>query len=340
VRAFTITAPNTGEVREIPKPDPRADEAVIKVAYVGICGTDYHIFQGDFLNTAYPQVNGHEFSGTIAALGPGVTGWSVGDRVTVDPTLPCGHCYHCLRRQANHCDNPGAGSDPMTGALAEFIRVRARNMYRVEDHETLEEAAFTEPLACVVWGIERLRPTPGDRALIFGAGPIGGLLTAMLNLSSTADVTVVDVMAEKLEIARTMGARATFVSGPELRSQLLDRTKGRGYDIVLDCTGIPSVIEGMFAYAGANARIMFFGVAPQTAEITIRPFDVYRHDWQILGSMAINYTFQQARDLLAAGRIDVKPLITQIVGLDEVAAILGRPKMKTELKTLVRPNVD
>jgi 2-desacetyl-2-hydroxyethyl bacteriochlorophyllide A dehydrogenase len=340
VRAFTITAPNAGEVREIPKPEPGADQAVIKVAFVGICGTDYHIFQGDFLNTTYPLVNGHEFSGTIAALGPGVVGWSIGDRVTVDPTLYCGRCYHCLRRQANHCDNWGATGDTTTGALAEYIRVPTRNMYRVEDHETLDEAAFTEPLACVVWGVERLRPTPADRVLIFGAGPIGALLTAMLNLSSTADVTVVDVMPEKLAIARTMGARATFVSGPDLKSQLLDRTKGRGYDIVLDCTGIPSVIEGLFAYAAANARIMFFGVAPQAAEIRIRPFDVYHQDWQILGSMAINFTFQQARDLLAAGRIDVKPLITEVVGLEEVAAILARPKTPMEVKTLVRPNVD
>jgi 2-desacetyl-2-hydroxyethyl bacteriochlorophyllide A dehydrogenase len=340
VRAFTITAPNAGEVREIPKPEAGPEQVLVKVAYVGICGTDYHIFQGDFLNTTYPQVNGHEFSGTIAAVGPGVVGWTVGDRVTVDPTRYCGRCYHCLRRQANHCDNLGGTGDTITGGLAEFSRVPVRNVYRVEDHETLEEAAFTEPLACVVWGIERLRPTPADRALIFGAGPIGGLLTAMLNLSSTADVTVVDVMAEKLEIARWMGARATFVSGPDLTSQLLDRTQGRGYDIVLDCTGIPSVIEGLFAHAAANARIMFFGVAPEAAEIRIRPFDVYHQDWQILGSMAINYTFQQARDLLAAGRIDVKPLITQVVGLDEVAAILARPKLNTELKTLVRPNVD
>jgi 2-desacetyl-2-hydroxyethyl bacteriochlorophyllide A dehydrogenase len=340
VRAFMITAPNRGEVCDIPKPEPAASEVVVEVAYVGICGTDYHIFQGDFVSTAYPLVNGHEFSGTVAEVGRAVTGWSVGDRVTVDPTLSCGHCYHCVRRQANHCDNWGAIGDTTTGALAEFVGVPARNMYRVEDHESLDEAAFTEPLACVVWAIERLRPTPGDRVLIFGAGPIGGLLTAMLNLSPTADVTVVDAMSEKLETARTMGASATFVAGPELPSQLLDRTNGRGYDVVVDCTGIPSVIEGLFAYAAANARIVFFGVAPPGAEIRIRPFDVYRHDWQIIGSMAINYTFGQARDLLAAGRIDVKPLITRIAGLGEVGAILGRPKTSTELKTLIAPGID
>jgi threonine dehydrogenase-like Zn-dependent dehydrogenase len=119
---------------------------------------------------------------------------------------------------------------------------------------------------------------------------------------------------------------------------LRDRRSGRGYDVVVDCTGVPAVIAGLFPYAGPNARILFFGVASPKAEIPIKPFDVYHNDWEILGSMAINQTFQQARDLLAANRIDVRPLITRIAGLDEVADILGRPKSPTELKTLVKPN--
>ena len=339
MRAFTISAPNQGEVREVPMPVPGLGEAVLKVAYCGICGTDYHIYQGDS-PSSYPLVNGHEFSGVISAVGEGVDAWREGDRVTVDPTLYCGHCYHCLRRQANHCDYWGAIGDTATGALAEYVRVPARNLFRVEDHETLEEAAFTEPLACVVWGVERLRVVPGNRVLIFGAGPIGSLLTQMLALSCTADVAVVDVMDEKLGVVRDLGATATFVSGPDLKAQLMDRTKGRGYDIVVDCTGVAPVIEGLFEYAGPHAKIMFFGVASRNARISINPFDVYHQDWEILGSMAINYTFQQARDLLAAGRIKVAPLVTRIAGLEEVADILGRPKTATELKTLVRPSVD
>jgi 2-desacetyl-2-hydroxyethyl bacteriochlorophyllide A dehydrogenase len=339
MRAFTITGPSQGEVREIPMPVPGPGEAVLKVAYCGICGTDYHIYQGDFLSP-FPIVNGHEFSGVLSAIGDEVDGWQEGDRVAVDPTLYCGHCYHCLRRQANHCDYWGAIGDTTTGALAEYVRVPARNLFRIEDHETLEEAAFTEPLACVVWGVERLRAVPGNHVLIFGAGPIGGLLTQMLALSCTADVTVVDVMDEKLQVVRDLGASATFVSGPDLKGHLMERTKGRGYDIVLDCTGVAPVIEGLFQYAGPNAKIMFFGVASPKARISISPFEIYHQDWEILGSMAINYTFQQARDLLAAGRIKVKPLITRVAGLEEVADILGRPKTAAELKTLVRPNID
>ena len=338
MRAFAITSPEHGEVREVALPEPGPGEVIVKVGYVGICGTDYHIWKGDFLTTAYPLTNGHEFSGVVSALGSGVTGWAEGDRVVVDPTLVCGECFYCLRRQANHCERWGAIGDTTAGALAEYVKVPARNLFRVEDHERLDHAAFTEPLACVVWGVERLRVMPGSRVLIFGAGPIGTMLTRMLSISCTADLAVVDTMSEKLDVARTMGAQATFVSGPDLREQLMDRTRGRGYDVVLDCTGVTSVIQGMFAYAGPNAKIMFFGVASPAAEVTVKPFDVYHQDWEILGSMAINNTFQQARDLLAAGRIDVAPLLTSVASLDEVAGILGRPKTPSELKTLIAPN--
>lgn len=337
MRAFTITAAGVGEVREVPMPDPGPGEAIVKVAYAGVCGTDYRIYQGE-LHSRFPLVNGHEFSGVVSHVGADVVDWHPGDRVAVDPTLYCGHCYHCLRRQANHCDNWGAIGDTRDGALAEFVRVPARNLYLVDETVRLEEAALTEPLACVVWGVERLRLIPGSHVLIFGAGPIGSLLTAVLSTSGTADVTVVDVVDDKLAIARRLGASATFMTGPDLDAILRERQHGRGYDAVIDCTGVPSVIEGLFRHAGPNARIMFFGVAPPDARISINPFDVYHQDWEILGSMAINYTFQQAHDLLSARRIDVQPLITNVAGLDDVSDILGRPKKAGELKTLVAPN--
>ncbi len=336
MRAFVITAPNVGEVRDIVKPVPGPLDALVEPAFVGICGTDYHIYRGDF-PTSYPLVNGHEFSGTIAALGSNVDGWREGDRVAVDPTLYCGQCYRCLRRQANHCDRWGAIGDTVDGALAELVRVPIRNLYRVEDHETLDDAAFTEPLACVIWGIERLRVRPGDRALVFGAGPIGLLMQQMLALSPVADIVVVDLAQEKLAHAAALGAGATFVAGPDLPAQLEERSAGRKFDVVIDCTGLAAVIEGMFELAAPNARIMLFGVAPRGAEVRINPFDVYHNDWEILGSMAINYTFRQARDMLAAGRINVRPLLTGVAALDDVAGILGRPKAPSELKVMVSP---
>lgn len=337
MRAFVITAPNEGLVRELAAPEAGPADVIVRPAFVGICGTDYHIFRGTFLSR-YPLVNGHEFSGTIAALGRDVRGWREGDRVAVDPTLYCGSCYHCLRRQANHCDRWGAIGDTVDGALAESVRVPARNLYRVEDHESLEDAAFTEPLACVLWGLERLRVRPGDRALVFGAGPIGCLMAQMLSASPTADVVVVDVAEEKLRVAGILGAHATEIADADLAERLRDRSGGRGFDLVVDCTGNADVIQGLFAYAGPGARIMLFGVASPDAEVRVRPFDVYHRDWEIVGSMAINYTFQQARDLLAAGRVTVRPLLSRVAGLDDVAGILAAPKAASDLKVMITPD--
>jgi threonine dehydrogenase-like Zn-dependent dehydrogenase len=248
-------------------------------------------------------------------------------------------CYRCQKRQTNHCESWGAIGDTTPGAMAEQVLAPARNLYRVEDHERLDLAAFTEPLACVCWGMERLRGVlPGSRAVIFGAGPIGSMLSHMLASSPTSEVTVVDVMDEKLAAVRRYGATSTFVSGPDLAAQLKEQTHGRGYDILVDCTGVAPVIEGMFAHAAPVARFLYFGVASPSARISISPFDVYHQDWEIIGSMAINTTFQQARDYLAAGRIDVAPLLSRVGSLDEIAAILSRPKTPTELKTLIAPN--
>ena len=205
MRAFVITGPRVGEVQDVPVPEPRTGEAVVKVAYVGICGTDYHTFAGE-LTSQYPLVPGHEASGTIASLGPDGGAWHEGDRVALDPSLSCGHCHACRRGRANHCENGSSQGDPMNGALAEYVRVPFRNLYRVEDHEQLDEAAFTEPLACVVWGIERLRVRTSDRSLVFGAGPVGALMAQMLHLAGASDVAVVDVAEEKIAVARELGA--------------------------------------------------------------------------------------------------------------------------------------
>lgn len=336
MRAFTITGPGTGHVERVPDPTPARDEVLVAPSFVGICGTDSHIFAGRF-QTAYPLINGHEFSGTVVATGRDVTRWRRGDRVVVDPTLYCGACYRCVRRQANHCERWGALGDTVDGGLAELVNAPAKNLYRLEDHETFSDAVFTEPLACVVWGIERLRVRPGDRALVLGSGPVGCLMAEMLAMSGVADLVVVDNAEEKLAVARALCASATFRAGPSLVEQLRQRSDDRGFDIVVDCTGQPEVMEQLASYAAPGARIMFFGVAPPDATIRVRPFDVYRNDWEIVGSMAINHTFQQARDLIASGRIKVQPLVTRIAGMDDVAQILSSPKPPHELKVLIRP---
>lgn len=336
MRAFTITGPGAGGVTRVPDPVPRPGELVIQPSHVGICGTDVHIFLGRF-HSRYPLINGHEFVGTVAEIGPGVDGWKAGERVAVDPSLSCGTCHRCRRKQTNHCERWGALGDTVDGGLAEYVAVPARNAYRLEEHEAFEDAVFTEPLACVVWAIQRMRPQPGDRAVVFGAGPVGCLMAQMLSRSSVADVVVVDVSAEKLAIARRLGAGATYVAGSSLADELRERSARRGFDLVVDCTGQPDVIAELPRHAGPGARIVLFGVAPPDAQVPITPFEVYRNDWEIIGAMAINSTFQRARDLVSSGTLMLRPLITRVAGLEDVDDILRQPKPQQELKVLIRP---
>ena len=336
MRAFTITGPRAGHVVELPDPIAGPGEVLVAPSHVGICGTDAHIFAGR-LHSNFPLVPGHELSGTVVDLHPSVRGWDVGDRVTVDPTLTCGSCYRCRRGQSNHCEEWGAIGDTVDGGLAELVRVPARNLYRLADDEPFADATFTEPVACVVWGIAQARVRAGDRAVVFGAGPVGCLMAQLLSLAGVGELVLVDVAEEKLAIAREVTDAVTRRSHPDLRAELDARTAGRGFDLVVDCTGSADVIARLGHFAGPGARILLFGVAPPEASMVVSPYRIYRNDWQIIGSMAINGTFGRARDLMTSGRLKVRPLVTRTASLADVPDILAAPKPSGELKVMVVP---
>lgn len=336
MRAFMITGPSIGELMDVPEPAPAADEVLVAPSHVGICGTDSHIFAGRF-HTSFPLIPGHELTGTVVECHSSVRGWKEGDRVAIDPTLTCGACFRCQRGQSNHCESWGAIGDTVDGGLAEFVRVPARNLYRLRDDEDFAEATFTEPLACVVWGVERARVRAGDRALLFGAGPVGCLMAQLLLQAGVGELIVADIAEEKLAIAQEVSDAAIQLVHPELATELQGHTEGRGFDLVVDCTGSDSVIEHLVDYAGPGARILLFGVAAPDARTVVSPYLIYRNDWQIIGSMAINGTFGRARDLMMSGRLNVAPLITRMASLDDVPGIFAAPKPRAELKVMVVP---
>lgn len=336
MRAFTITGPSAGELVQVPDPVAGPGEVLLAPSHVGICGTDSHIFAGR-LHSSFPLVPGHELSGEVVDLHPSVRGWRVGDRVAVDPTLTCGACYRCRRGQSNHCENWGAIGDTVDGGLADLVSVPARNLYRLSDDEHFADATFTEPLACVMWGVEQIRVRAGDRALIFGAGPVGCLMAQVLALAGVGELVVADIADEKLAMAREVSGAVTYLAHPVLDLELAGETSGRGFDIVVDCTGSASVIEHLVDYAGPGARILLFGVAAPSSRMQVSPYRIYRNDWHIIGSMAINGTFGRARDLMLSGRLKVRPLMTRRASLEDVAQILASPKPPGELKVMVVP---
>jgi 2-desacetyl-2-hydroxyethyl bacteriochlorophyllide A dehydrogenase len=325
VKAAYYQARRELAVREAPDPEPGPNEVLVRVAACGICGTDQHIFDGDFF-PSYPLIGGHELAGHVVALGPQKfeTALGEGDRVAVDPSLFCGTCFFCQRSQGNHCLNWNAIGVTRDGGFAEYVVAPTANVYPVGDME-LEVAAFIEPISCVVYGLQRLRIPVGANALIYGMGPIGLLMLQLVRHGGASTVAVVDLKPEKLDLARSLGAHETVSAGPGADDALRELSP-LGFDVVIDCTGVPTVVEHMFVHARKNGKLLFFGVNPPDARVEISPYDVYQKDLEIYGSFSLRYTFHDALALLQSGAVDVKPLLSDrfpIEGFPEALALAG-----------------
>lgn len=307
MQAAQIIQPKSTRVMDAPLPKPGPDEVLIQVHAAGICGTDIHILHGTFAANL-PLIPGHEFSGEVAAVGANVTRYQARDRVTADPNIACGRCYFCQRNEPNQCLNHQAIGVTKDGGFAEYVLAPQDVVFPIGDM-SYEEAALIEPLACVVWGLKQVNIQPGDSALIFGAGPMGSLVAQAVKGAGAARVVVTDVVPHRLQMVGDLGATETIVADDQ-QAKLLRDLEPYGFDIVVDATGIPSVMQAGFNHVKPRGKIWVFGVAPEDGRIEISPFEVFRRDLTIVGSFAVNRTFPQAIAMIQHGAIQVKPLIS------------------------------
>lgn len=324
------------DVREAPDPEPGPNEVLVRVAACGICGTDQHIFDGDFF-PSYPLIGGHELAGEVVALGPQKveTVLREGDRVAVDPTIFCGSCFYCQRGQGNHCLNWSAIGVTRDGGFAEYVAAPTANVYPVGDMD-LEVAAFIEPISCVVYGLKRLGIPLGANALIYGAGPIGLLMLQLVRNGGASEVAVVDLKQDKLDLAQTLGAHEVVLAGSAADDALRELSP-LGFDVVIDCTGVPAVVEHMFTQVRRNGKLLFFGVNPPDARVAISPYDVYEKDLEIYGSFSLRYTFHNALALLDGGAVDVKPLLSDRFPIERFPEALALAGSGDAFKVQIQP---
>jgi threonine dehydrogenase-like Zn-dependent dehydrogenase len=198
------------------------------------------------------------------------------------------------------------------------------------------QAAFVEPVACVVHALKRVRVWPGDEVLIFGAGPMGLLLVQALRQMGASLVVVVEKQADRLALAGELGAGAAVLAGPDQAGALRELAP-YGFGLVVEATGVPAVIEGAFQYLKPRGQYLQFGVAPKEARITLSPYDVFQHDWTIAGSFALCYTFQPAIAWLSSGVVQVEPLISHSLPLTEFPAALEAFASGRTMKVHLRP---
>lgn len=313
MRAGRFLGPRRTEVATVPVPEPGPGQVLIEVARAGICGTDIHILDGDYALAKFPMTPGHEFAGTVVALGAGVKLRSVGERVTADPNLPCGLCPECQRGQVNQCHDLAVVGVTRDGAFARFVAVPEGVVVPIGDL-SFAEGALVEPLACVVWGLERVRVRPGDLALVLGAGPMGCMLLQALKACGAARVAVVDVAPARLALARTLGADLAVTPGD---LALLRDLAPLGFELVVEATGVPSVLEGAIDHARPGGTVWVFGVAPGDALAKVSPYTLFRRDLALVGTFAVNQTVPRAVAMIQGGAVKVTPLVSHVLPIED-----------------------
>lgn len=331
MRAIVFEQPGKCSLNEVTDPSPGPGEAVIKVGACGVCGTDVHIADGEFPPTPYPIVPGHEFAGEVVAVGPGAMNVEVGDRVAVDPSLFCGHCEPCRSGRPNLCDNWAAIGDTVDGAFAEYVAVPAVNAYRLPDHVDYQKAALIEPLSCAIHGLRRLGSVDGVSALVVGAGTMGLLIQQLLLHAGARAVTVVDRETSRLAAADKLAASSTATSVGELRDER--------FDVCVDATGVPSAIEDAFSAVRRGGRLLIFGVAPGDSKVSLSPFRIYNDEIDVIGSMAVLFSFSKAVDMIASGQVRADVLLGDPLSLAEFPQALQRVRTGKGIKVQVSPGV-
>ncbi len=334
MRAVVIENPGDVRVADITEPSAGEGEVLVRVHTCGVCGTDVHIYKGEYLGQ-YPVIPGHEFAGEVAEVGAGVEDFERGDRVAVEPNISCGKCRFCRLNEQNFCENWQAIGVTLPGAMAEYVAVPASAAFRIGELR-FETAAFMEPLSCVLHGMEKLDLRYGETVLGIGAGPVGMLLAQVARDSGAARIVMADRVESRLELARELVADNTVDTGGGF-GPATELMPG-GYDAVIEATGAPAVVEQTIGLARQGGRILLFGVVPREAVARIKPFDIFRKGLHIYSSYTSVRNSVQALELLRSGRVEVSRLVSHRLPLEkfeQAVKLLDNPQgaMKIQMAT-------
>lgn len=315
MRALSCMEPGRVELIDIAPPQAPPGWVRVAVAHVGICGTDYHIYEGTHPFLKYPRIIGHELSGTV--IDPAGGGFATGTPVVVNPYLSCGECPACRGGTPNCCENIKVLGVHIDGGMTEEIVVPAENLYRAEGLD-LEDAAMVEFLAIGAHAVRRARLAAGERALVIGAGPIG-LGTAIFARVAGADVTVLDAEPDKTAFAAKLGFRAVQLS--DLDGIAFQSARRSGFDAVFDATGSLRSMNAAPLYARNGGSLTLVGLT--TGDLAWPDPEIHRRELTINCSRnALKADFQHVMESIRRGSVPTKTLATHSTSLDRVAADL------------------
>ena len=336
MKAVILHGPGEVSLGEFPTPVLKAGEVCVAVAYCGICGSDHHKVAGkqNTRKITYPVPLGHEISGRVAAVGEGVSGFTVGDAVTVDPNWSCGKCKYCKDGRTSYCEN----SRGVVKGMAEYVVSPVENVYRLPEGLDLRTAALTEPLACCLRGVDLLGVRHGEAVALVGFGAIGKIMLQLLKLAGAGEIAVIETDAGKREEAMKMGA-TTFLS-PLDAEGLQALCERASLQKVIECVGVRPAQETALAIADRGATVVFFGVSDAADRLPVSMYEVFRKELTLKASFINPHTTARAISLLALGQLDTASLIHCELSMEEAVEEFRNPFHSKKGKVLVRVNGD
>ncbi len=320
MRAAVLHAANDLRIETREAGNPGPGQVKVRIANGGICGSDLHYyFHGGFgaIRVREPIILGHEVAGIVDAVGLGVAGFAPGDKVALNPSLPCGACRYCLAGTPNHClDMRFYGSamrmPHVQGAFADFVVAEAARCVKLPDTLPLSAAAVAEPLSVCLHAARQAGPLLGRRVLVTGQGPIGVLCVAAARAAGALEVVATDVVDEALEISTRMGADRTInvASDPEALAEF-SGDKGQ-FDVLLEASGTQAAIRGALEVVRPCGVLVQVGLG---GDVTLPMNTVVAKELDLRGTFRFHEEFEWAVDSIASGRIDVSPVITDVIPL-------------------------
>jgi len=309
------------KVENVDKPTVGVGEVLVRVKAATTCGTDLKIFQRGYVEgvITLPTVFGHEWAGEVVEVSEELSWPRKGMRVRAGNSAPCLRCRMCQKGDYNLCEDMMW----LWGAYAEFIKVPSRmvtvNMQEIPSHLTFEEAAITEPLACVLHGAEKANVKLGDTVAVIGAGPIGLLHLLVAKKMGAERVVVSDLIEERLKVAEKLGAEIVDAGQDDPVERVKGFTEGYGADVVIEAIGLPATWEQALKMVRKGGTVLEFGGCPPGTEIKVRTELLHYGQVTVLGTFhAAPFHFREALSLIASGAVDVRPLITQRMKLEKI----------------------
>lgn len=343
MKAAVLDYPLSIAVKDVEIPVPKADEALVKVYCIGICGSDVHYYEHGKIGryeVKEPIILGHELAGEVVQVGELVENVSVGDRVAVEPGVTCGRCQYCKSGRYNLCpDVVFMATPPIDGAWAEYVCVRSDFLFRLPSAVSYEEGALLEPLSVGFHAMKRGKVGPGDRVLITGLGPIGLLAAQAAKMFGVSEIYGSDMVPLRCQLAKELGVKVLNPSEGDMAEKLLTLTEGNGVDVVIETSGNAAAISDVVRLAKRGGRVVLVGL-PTVNAVPIDISLLVDSELDVYGVFRYANTYPAAIRALTSGAVDLQRVITHKYMLADIEAAVeaARTEKDKNIKIMIYPN--